>query len=125
MPYRDKTADSRWRANRYHARRAALVASLGGACIDCGCHTLPLEFDHVVERTWSNRRVGGLQRIRLYEREALRGEIVLRCAPCHDLRHNIITAEEAAARRARALNVDCQQMELAGAMANDDDNRPF
>ena len=111
MPYANPESDLRWRQNRYQQRRKALIAKLGGCCVDCGKDYGPMEFDHLVERQWSNRQVGGLQRIRLYEREAARGEIALRCPECHDTRHGII-------RRP-------QTRELALASGDDDDNRPF
>lgn len=127
MPYAKPEHVKAMRNRRYMERREALVERLGGCCADCGADDVPLEFDHLTERRWSNRSVGGLQRIRNYEREAARGEIALRCALCHDVRHGFVSHEEAEQRR--AMNVERRQLAFAGSDPQDADeidaNRPF
>ncbi len=63
-------------------RRAALVEKLGGKCVDCG-KTDRLEFDHKKARTWVAAGLSHAQRIENYEKDAVAGNIVLRCRVCN------------------------------------------
>lgn len=70
---------------RYVFRRAALVASLGGACAKCGSKRKPLQFHHTDEstRTWRASHYSQYSRIKLYERDAKAELLELRCRECH------------------------------------------
>jgi hypothetical protein len=70
------------RAEKAKADRAALIAELGGECVDCGTKER-LEFDHTAPREWDCKRPARWQRMRLYRREAAAGLIVLRCRSCN------------------------------------------
>jgi len=76
----ERRRTSAQRAATYHARREALIARLGGRCVEPGCGTSErLEFDHVQRRRWIAARTNRWTRIARYEREAAAGAIVLRC----------------------------------------------
>lgn len=60
--------------------RDSIVKKLGGRCVEPGCGTTKnLEFDHKRPRTWVAKKLGQLQRLRVYEREADQDLLELRC----------------------------------------------
>ena len=75
------------------ARRAALIADLGGRCVVCGeDDACVLEFDHYpAAATWNPVQVGSRTRMLRYEREAAAGMLRLLCRQCN--------AEDGALRR--------------------------
>jgi len=62
--------------------RAALVAKLGGQCVNCGS-VLQLELDHIFKRDYVTRKLSSDQRIAHYRREAAAGLIEVRCKSCN------------------------------------------
>src|SRR6266699_1400197 len=67
---------------RYHKRRAAIIADLGGRCIECGA-TEHLEIDHIEpskKRVRLNQRLSGLSAEKLKEEVA---KCQLLCTACH------------------------------------------
>lgn len=69
---------------RYHVRRAAAIAKLGGMCVDCKT-TEQLEFDHADAKTKSFN----ISKIWNYSQAKLDLELakcVLRCKSCHLLK---------------------------------------
>lgn len=77
-----KHASNRRALESARRRREALEIALGGVCRKCGAHER-LEFHHTHGRTWIARAVAQWTRIRLYERDAAAGLLVLLCRTCH------------------------------------------
>ena len=75
-----------WTASNYRARRAALIAEMGGQCARCGA-TVDLEFGHTAPRDWQPRRVNRMTRLRLYHRDWLAGICRVECGGCNGDKH--------------------------------------
>ena len=70
------------RRKLFAARKAALVAQLGGKCAECGTSD-DLTFDHLFPRDWHPRSVHATKRLRIYAEEAAAGKIQLLCGTCN------------------------------------------
>lgn len=81
---RKRDTKREWKAARKsaRARRKALVNTLGSECVECG-ERENLHFDHPNGRTWEPRRLNGLQRMRMYERDHAEGNLRLLCNKCN------------------------------------------
>lgn len=62
--------------------RTALIAQLGGVCIDCGA-TEDLSFDHPFGRAWIMSKKNQYQRLTIIRQEIDAGQIELRCMACN------------------------------------------
>ncbi len=83
---RNYAREKQQKADRYRRDRAALIAALGGQCVEPECgETDPtkLEFDHLEPRDWTANQVNRLQRLRIIRREIASGKIELRCRSCN------------------------------------------
>jgi len=69
---------------RAYARRLRdeLIAEMGAACVKCGSWD-QLEFNHTAARRWIANRVNRWQRMILYRRDWLAGELELLCKSCN------------------------------------------
>lgn len=66
--------------------RAEMIEQLGGKCVHCGT-VRDMEFDHILPRQYSARRLSSLQRINRYRAEMAEGKIQLLCGLCNTLKH--------------------------------------
>ena len=66
----------------YHARRARLIALMGGECQICG-QTDSLELHHPCGRAWKVRSLSRWTRIRRYELDYYETNLILLCEVCH------------------------------------------
>lgn len=71
-----------YRRARLEAKRARMIAELGGKCVDCGTDE-SLEFDHKYPRTWKAAEKSWEHRLAIYAREIVFGLIELRCKRCN------------------------------------------
>jgi hypothetical protein len=67
---------------RYIEMRDAIRRDLGGKCVACGAAE-DLAFDHPRGRTWAPEQKNRLQRMRLYRRDLLAGNLRLLCRVCN------------------------------------------
>jgi hypothetical protein len=64
--------------------RLALIESLGGICVDCGCTELnDLQLDHIAPAGWNRESVDQSWRMSIYRREAKEGKLTVRCYSCN------------------------------------------
>jgi hypothetical protein len=78
-----KRINDRRNHNRmYKRRRKALIAAMGGECVECG-RKRKLEFHHPDGRDWSVRSMNQWRRIKKYEEEWAAGKIELLCKSCN------------------------------------------
>lgn len=74
--------------------RLALVADLGGVCVDCGS-TDSLQIDHIGPRTWSLRKYDPSGRVSRYRKEYALGLLTVRCLTCNTSRGKpVLSAED-------------------------------
>jgi hypothetical protein len=66
----------------YKSKRKALIAAMGGECVECG-KKRKLEFHHPDGRDWNVRSMNQWRRIKKYEEEWAAGKIELLCRSCN------------------------------------------
>lgn len=66
----------------YQMKRTRLLRKLGNECVYCGRKSR-LEFHHTRPRTWVAAKTNRMQRLRLYERDAANGAVVIACRRCN------------------------------------------
>jgi hypothetical protein len=72
--------------------RLALIAELGGVCVDCAA-TTELELDHIKPCTYDRSKTDPSWRVSIYRREAKEGKITVRCKRCNISKQDSIVGQ--------------------------------